>query len=85
MGESSRMEHRELGPGLLESAYEECLCYELSQRGFTVQKEVPLAVQYKAAKLDYGYRMDLVKKPLGLVISFQVPALKDGIRRIVNN
>ena len=39
--------HKELGPGLLESAYEECLCYELSQRGLAFQRQVPLPVAYK--------------------------------------
>jgi GxxExxY protein len=52
--------HRVLGPGLLESAYEECLCYELSQRGLTFQRQVPLPVVYKEVKLDCGYRIDLV-------------------------
>ena len=52
--------HRELGPGLMESAYEECLCYELSQRGVAFQRQVPLPVCYKKVKLDCSYRMDLV-------------------------
>jgi GxxExxY protein len=52
--------HRLLGPGLLESAYEQCLAYELSQKGinFTVQTQMPL--EYKDVKLDCGYRLDLV-------------------------
>ena len=52
--------HRTLGPGLLESAYEECLCHELSLRKIRFERQVPLPVQYKAVKLDCGYRMDLV-------------------------
>ena len=52
--------HRELGPGLLESAYEKCLCRELSLRGLRFQRQVPLPVTYKGVKLDCGYRLDLV-------------------------
>jgi len=52
--------HRVLGPGLLESAYEECLCYELSQLGLSFKRQVPLPVRYKEVKLDCGYRMDIV-------------------------
>lgn len=105
--------HRELGPGLLESAYEEALAYELTQTGipFTRQQETPLL--YKGVKLDCGYRLDLIiadklivelktvseilpihhaqlltylklqQRSLGLLINFNVPVLKDGVRRIV--
>jgi GxxExxY protein len=105
--------HRELGPGLLESAYEEALAYELTQEqlNFLRQCEVPL--RYKTVALDCGYRLDfliegelevelkavqellpvhhaqvltylrLQRRPLGLLINFNVPVLKDGIRRIV--
>ena len=52
--------HRGIGPGLLESAYEECLCYELSQAGLSFERQVPLPVIYKGVKLDCGYRMDIV-------------------------
>ena len=52
--------HRALGPGLLESAYEECLCWELNEVGLQVRRQVPLAVVYKTVRLDCGYRMDLV-------------------------
>jgi len=106
--------HKELGPGLLESAYEECLCHELSLRGLCFHRQVSLPVQYKKVKLDCGYRMDVVvaeavvlelkaveeilpiheaqlitylklsKKPVGLLINFNVPLLKDGILRRVN-
>lgn len=52
--------HRELGPGLLESAYEECLCHELHLRGLNFRRQVDLPVRYKNVHLDCGYRMDLV-------------------------
>ena len=52
--------HRELGPGLLESAYEECLCHELHLRGLSFQRQVSLPVRYKTVSLDCGYKLDLV-------------------------
>ncbi|MEO6053128.1 MAG: GxxExxY protein [Chthoniobacterales bacterium] len=52
--------HKELGPGLLESAYEECLCYELSKRGIGFQRQIPVPVVYGEVTLDCGYRLDLV-------------------------
>ncbi len=52
--------HRALGPGLLESAYEECLCHELTLGGLRFVRQVPLPVRYKAVRLDCGYRMDVV-------------------------
>jgi len=52
--------HRTLGPGLLESAYEECLCREFNLRGLAFQRQVPLPVEYKGVKLDCGYRPDLI-------------------------
>src|SRR6266700_8344667 len=52
--------HRGLGPGLLESAYEECLCHELRLAGITFQRQVPLPVVYKGVHLDCGYRLDVV-------------------------
>ena len=52
--------HRVLGPGLLESAYENCLAYELSQKGVTVLQQVPMPIVYKEVRLDHGYRMDLL-------------------------
>ena len=51
---------RELGPGLLEAVYEECLCYELSCRQLQFERQKPIAVVYKGAKLDCGYRADIV-------------------------
>ena len=52
--------HKALGPGLLESAYQECLFYELKERGLNVKKEVSMPIEYKEVKLDHGYRMDLL-------------------------
>jgi GxxExxY protein len=52
--------HKQLGPGLLESAYRECLYYELDKAGLEVQKEKPLPIIYKEVKLDHGYRIDLL-------------------------
>jgi len=52
--------HRELGPSLLESTYEECLCFELAQRGVAHERQVPLPIVYKGHRLDAGYRIDLV-------------------------
>lgn len=105
--------HRALGPGLLESAYEECLCHELSVRGIPFERQKPLPVVFKAVKLDCGYRLDLLVMNevvvevkavegllpiheaqlltylklggwrVGLLINFNVPVLKDGIKRIV--
>ena len=106
--------HRALGPGLLESAYEECLCYELAQQGLPFARQVPLPVRYKDVKLDCGYRIDLLVddlvivelkaieslspiheaqlltylklagKRVGLLINFNVPVLKEALKRIVN-
>lgn len=59
--------HRFLGPGLLESAYEECLCYELTQANLKFERQVPLPVIYKDVKLDCGYRMDVVVEDLIIV------------------
>lgn len=52
--------HRHLGPGLLESAYEECLCHELDLHGVSFERQRPLPLEYKGIKLDCGYRMDIV-------------------------
>ncbi len=107
--------HRALGPGLLESAYEECLGYELAQHQIRFQRQVPLPVVYKSVQLECGYRIDFVVEdwrvielktvekllPIheaqlltylkltglkaGLLMNFNVPVLKDGIRRMVLN
>ena len=52
--------HRELGPGLLESAYEACLAFELADRGLSVERQKGLPVIYRDVKLDCGYRIDLL-------------------------
>ena len=105
--------HTTLGPGLLESLYEACLCHELKQRGLTFKIQVSLPVTYEGLRLDAGLRLDLlvaervvvelkaVEKitPLyeaqlltylkltglrpGLLINFNVPVIKDGIKRVV--
>jgi GxxExxY protein len=52
--------HRELGPGLLDNAYEECLCYELPKAGSRFERQKPLPLAYETVRLDCGYRIDLV-------------------------
>jgi len=52
--------HKSLGPGLLESAYEECLAYELEQMGLKIERQVPVPVVYKDVKLNCGYRIDIL-------------------------
>ncbi|MEI6457123.1 MAG: GxxExxY protein [bacterium] len=52
--------HRSLGPGMLESAYEECMVYELLSRGLIIERQKPVPVIYKEIKLDCGYRLDLL-------------------------
>ena len=59
--------HRTLGPGLLESAYEVCLCRELSLRGIHFERQVAIPVEYKGVKLDCGYRADLIVTDMILV------------------
>ncbi|HEX8150176.1 MAG TPA: GxxExxY protein [Pyrinomonadaceae bacterium] len=103
--------HRTLGPGLLESAYSQCLCRELQLRGVPFERERPLPLEYKRLRLECGYRLDFLVgncvvvevkaveelSPvheaqlltymrlggwhLGLLINFNVPVLKQGIRR----
>ena len=105
--------HRVLEPGLLESAYEECLCHELHLGGFSFVRQQPLPVVYKGVHLDCGYRLDVVVEgrvivelktvdhllPIhdaqlltylrlagihtGLILNFNVPALRQGIKRMV--
>ncbi|MDQ3818445.1 MAG: GxxExxY protein [Acidobacteriota bacterium] len=106
--------HSTLGPGLLESAYEACLIYELRKRGVKVESQMPLPVLYDGVRIDAGYRIDLMVddavivelktverllpvhqaqllshlklsgKRAGLLINFNVPHLRDGIKRLVN-
>jgi GxxExxY protein len=105
--------HKALGPGLLESAYEACLCQELKLRKIPFQQQVPLGLTYKGIVLPDVYRMDVVVDSLivlelkaverldpihdaqlltylrlsgiwlGLLINFNVPVLKNGIKRLV--
>ncbi len=107
--------HNELGPGLLESAYETCLEHELTKRGFMVERQKPQPIHYDGIVIDAGYRIDLLvndlviielkavaelapihqaqlttylklsRKSLGLLINFNVPLIKNGIRRIANH
>ena len=106
--------HTALGPGLLESAYEACLLYELQSRGLEVERQVKLPIVYGDCRIDEGYRLDLLVedlvivelkaviemnpvfeaqllsylklsgRPVGLLINFHVPYLRDGIKRMVN-
>jgi len=69
--------HKQLGPGLLESAYRECLYYEFIQAGFNVRQEVPMPVVYKEVKLDHGYRMDLLVEERVVIEIKTVDALID--------
>lgn len=69
--------HRELGPGLLESAYRECLYYELAQSGLNVEKEKALPLVYHEVKLEIGYRIDLLVERKVIVEIKSVEALND--------
>ena len=105
--------HRELGPGLLESTYKRCLCWELSTNAITYESEVAVPLNYRGMSLDCGYRIDLVvagwlvveiksvsailpihiaqaltyvrlfNSRQGLVINFNAPRLKDGLRSVI--
>jgi GxxExxY protein len=107
--------HRELGPGLLEAVYEECLCCELASLHNPFERQKPIPVVYRGTKLERGYRADLIVLnrivleikaiaavapvheavmltylrlsgcPIGLLINFHSPVLKDGIHRYVWN
>ena len=106
--------HKALGPGLLESTYEECLCIELGLRNVPYERQKEIPITYKGINLDYAYRLDVVipnelivelkacesLEPIheaqlltylklsgikvGLLINFNVPTLKEGIRRLVD-
>ena len=105
--------HRKLGPGLLESVYETCLCYELTLLNRSYQRQLPIPIIYGDVRIDNGFRLDLLVENcvivdlkacekliplyeaqlltymklcvmrLGLIINFNVPLLKDGIKRFV--
>lgn len=107
--------HRVLGPGLLESAYQKCLEYELRKTGLRVDCELVLPVLYESVHIDAGYRIDMLVEGLiiienktvehilpiheaqlltylkmkgcrlGYLLNRNVPVMKDGIRRMVNN
>lgn len=107
--------HRALGPGLLESAYQKCLDYELRKMGLRVECELALPIQYEAVRIDAGYRIDMLIEELiiienktverlqpiheaqlltylkmrgcslGYLFNWNVPILKDGIKRMVHN
>ena len=69
--------HTELGPGLLENAYEECLFYELKEAGLKVERQKALPLVYKEIKLDAGYRIDLLEENKVIVELKSVEALND--------
>jgi GxxExxY protein len=69
--------HKALGPGLLESAYEECLFYELNAAGLKVEKQKPLPVVYKEVKLEAGYRVDLLVENKVVIEIKSVEVLND--------
>ena len=107
--------HRCLGPGLLESVYQQCLARELQLGDIACELEAPVSAEYKGLKFDAGYRVDLLVENkvvvelkavervlavheaqllsylrltgnrLGLLINFNVPVLRDGIKRVVHN
>jgi GxxExxY protein len=70
--------HKELGPGLLESAYEPCMTYEFAARGIRTERQKPLPVHYKGVRLDCGYRMDMVVEDL-IVLEFKSVSKVDPI------
>jgi GxxExxY protein len=69
--------HRELGPGLLESAYEECLCHELQSAGLAFKRQISLPVSYKSIRLNCGYRADLIVEDKVVVELKSVDQLTD--------
>ena len=69
--------HRALGPGLLESSYEECMFYELGKSGLLVAKQKPLPLIYKEVKLEVGYRIDLIVEKKVIIEIKSVDALND--------
>ena len=69
--------HKNLGPGLLESAYEECLFYQISKAGLFVEKQKPMPLIYEEVKLDIGYRMDLLVEKSVVIEVKSCEALND--------
>lgn len=106
--------HRHIGPGLLESVYEECMSFELMERGLEIERQQKIPVIYKGKKPNMDFRIDilvnqlvivelksvqklekiheaqlltylkLTNKRLGLLMNFNVPVMKNGIRRLIN-
>ena len=70
--------HRTMGPGLLESAYESCMAYELRSRGINIERQKPLPVRYKGVLLDCGYRLDMVVEQK-IIVEFKAVAKLDPI------
>jgi len=73
--------HKQLGPGLLESAYEECLCHELAIRKMNFERQKPIPLVYKDTKLDCGYRLDLLVEGRIVVELKAVDGLSPSTRR----
>ena len=69
--------HKTLGPGLLESAYCECLCYELNKTGPKIEKQKPLPLRYEDVVLDVGYRIDIIIEGKFIIEVKSVSALND--------
>lgn len=107
--------HKELGPGLLESVYEECLATELTSRRLQFARQTAVPVNFRGRRIDMAFRADLIVAgrlllelkavesllpvhkaqaitylkllglPLGLLVNFNVPLIKDGIKRVINS
>lgn len=107
--------HKALGPGLLESVYEECLAFELQESGLFVERQKALPLVYKGIRFEAGYRLDLMVENkfivevksvealndvhlaqiltymrltntlLGMLINFNTPLFKTGVRRVINS
>lgn len=75
--ESGYLVHKTLGPGLLESAYEECMLYELKKEGLLVEKQKPMPLIYDQIKMNVGYRLDLLIENKFIVEVKSVEALND--------
>ncbi len=75
--ESGFLVHKSLGPGLLESAYEECMFYEIKKQGLFVEKQKPMPLFYDEIKMDVGYRLDLLIENKFIVEIKSVEALND--------
>lgn len=75
--ESGYLVHKNLGPGLLESAYEECMFYELKKSGLFVEKQKPMPLIYNEIKLDVGYRLDFLIEHKFVLEIKSVEALND--------